>query len=382
MTLNEKLTEKKNALVELEPELKSENVSDETIAKGEELVAEIEELEKSIENAEKAATVLNSIGKEEDTTTDDTQEGKKMSSIKEFTEKAKGIDTSVKGWSVATHLETKANTDVVTAPTIADVDRYVAPMPTRVSAASLFSNATISGNAITYFLQGAIEGSVGAVAQGAKKNQISTSFEPTTLALSKIAAFIKETDEILDDASFLASEVEDTLIYKVGVAEDSYIVGAIGATSGVLSGTYDGTTVTFADGILGAIKAIKANSAYDASVVIVNPADMLSLMTAKDDNKQYIGGGYFTGAYGNGTYGMPTTIWGVTVFESSDVSQGSAIIAARPAVKIWKKGGLDVKLYEQNEDDAIYNRVTLLAEERLACAVVDLNGVYILTQES
>ena len=42
---------------------------------------------------------------------------------------------------------------------------------------------------------------------------------------------------------------------------------------------------------------------------------------------------------------------------------------------------MDVKLYEQNEDDAIYNRVTLLAEERVACAVVDLKGVYLLEAE-
>lgn len=51
------------------------------------------------------------------------------------------------------------------------------------------------------------------------------------------------------------------------------------------------------------------------------------------------------------------------------------------AVKVWAKGGMDVKLYEQNEDDAIYNRVTLLAEERVACAVVDLKGVYLLEAE-
>jgi HK97 family phage major capsid protein len=169
-------------------------------------------------------------------------------------------------------------------------------------------------------------------------------------------------------------------MHQVGKAEDAYVINAIGSTQGIGAATYDGTTKTFADGILDAIMKVKSDSAYDASVVILNPADIVTLMTAKDSNKQYYGGGYFTGAYGNGAFGLPTSIWGVQIFASSSVTQGSALVAAREAVKVWKKGGMAVKLYEQNEDDAIYNRVTLLAEERLACAVVDLKGVVLLSQ--
>ena len=369
MNLKEQLTEKKNALLELEPQLKSEDVTEEVIAQGEALASEIEELEAKIETAEKAASILEKVGTTETTT----NEGeKKMSKIDEFTELAKNMTDRKSGIA----MEFKAATDVVMAPQIADVDRSIAPQPTRTAVADYFSNATISGNAITYFLQGAYEGVPAVTAQGAKKPQNSTSFDPTTLPLSKIAAYIKETDEILDDASFLATEVQNSLIYQIGKIEDATIVGAISGTSGILSAEYDtANNETFADGILKAILDIKAASAYDASVVILNPADLYALLSAKDANKQYIGGGYFTGAYGNGAYAMPTSIWGVPVFTSSTITAGEALVAAREAVKVWKKSGIAVKLYEQNEDDAIYNRVTLVGEERLAAAVVDLNGV-------
>ena len=66
------------------------------------------------------------------------------------------------------------------------------------------------------------------------------------------------------------------------------------------------------------------------------------------------------------------------MFATSKVTQGSALVVAKEAVKVWKKGGLDVKLYDQNEDDPLYNRVTLLGELREACAVVDLAGVVLL----
>ena len=304
-----------------------------------------------------------------------------MSQIEEFTKKAAEITDKKAGTRM--HFE-KAYNSVVTAPQIADVDRSIAPVGSRISAASLFQEAQISGNAITYFLEGAFEtnGAISATAQNAKKPQVSTSFAGTTLALSKLAAWLKETDEILTDAPFLASECQNTLMHQLGKVEDNYVINAIGSTVGIGAETYDGTTVTFADGILAAIMKVKADSAYDASVVVLNPADIVTLMTAKDQNKQYYGGGYFVGAYGNGSYGVPASIWGVQIYASSAVSQGSALVAAKEAVKTWRKGGMDVAIAAENEDDFLYNRVTLRAEVRLATAVVDLKGVVLLAQDA
>lgn len=377
MKLKEMLAAKKKELADLGPMLKDANVTDETLEKANALVKEIADLETQIAKAEKAAEILKVIG-----TTDSSKssEPEKMSEMDEFVKKCAEIKDKKTGASQ--HF--KAYNTTITAPQIADVDRSIAPQPDRTAAASLFTNTQISGNAVTYFLQGAFEtnGGISPTAQGNKKPQASTSFAGTTLALSKIAAYVKETDEILADAAFLASEVQNTLIYQLGVVEDAHIINAIGSTVGIGAETYDGTNVTFADGILAAILKVKADSAYDASVVVVNPADLKTLLTAKDENGQYYGGGYFVGAYGNGGVGIPASIWGVQIFTSSAVSQGSALIAAKQAVKIYKKGGLDVKVYEQNEDDALYNKVTLLAEERLACAVVDLKGVVLLASSA
>ena len=187
MKIKEQLTEKKAALVELEPQLKSEEVTDEMIAQGEALVSEIASLEEQIAKAEKAAEVLKAIGtKSEDTNTDIT-EVKTMSTIEEFAKRCTEMVDRKSGTSI--HFEKAYNT-TVTAPQIADIDRSVAPQAGRTAAASFFTNATISGNAITYFKQGAFETQRGisSTAQGNKKPQASTSFTGTTLALSKLAA--------------------------------------------------------------------------------------------------------------------------------------------------------------------------------------------------
>lgn len=379
MTIKETLSEKKQALIDLEPKLSGENVADEDIKAGEALVKEIEELESQLVKCEKAEELLKNIGTPDTTNNTDTTEVKTMNTMEQFVKDASEMVDRKAG--VKMHM--KAATDVVTGVEIADIDKSIAPQPRRNAVADYLTTNVISGNAITYFLQGAYEGVPAVTAEGAKKPQNSTSFEGITLALSKIAAYIKETDEIVYDAPFLASEVQNSLIYQIGKVEDSTIVGAIAGTSGIGVAEYDtGDGETLADGILSAILGIKGGSAYDASVVIVNPADLFALMSAKDLNGQYIGGGYFTGAYGNGAYTMPSSIWGVPVFASSDVSSGEALVCAREAVKVWRKGGVDVRLFEQNEDDAIYNRVTLVGEERLACAVVDLKGVYTVEAKS
>jgi HK97 family phage major capsid protein len=376
MTIKEQLAEKKQALVDLEPMLKAEDVTEETVSQGEALVKEIAELEEKCAKAEKAEALLKNIGTAENENTD--MEEKEMSQLDEFTKKCAEITDKKAGARM--HFE-KSATDVVMAPQIADVDRSVAPVGKRTPAASLFTEAQISGNAITYFLEGAFEGTPAATAQGAKKPQVSTSFESKTLALSKIAAYVKETDEILADAPFLASEVQNTLMHQVGKAEDAYVIGQIQGTTGIGAETYGGsTTVTFADGILNAIMKVRNDSAYDAGVVILNPADIAALMTAKDGNDQYYGGGYFVGAYGNGAYGAPVSIWGVQIFASSKITQGTALVVAKEAVKTWRKGGMDVAIAAENEDDFLYNRVTLRAEVRLATAVVDLKGVVLLAE--
>lgn len=375
MNKTEMLNAKKAELAALAPDI--ENDVEGAFEKGAALKSEIEALEVEIKKDEEKTALLKSIGSAEPIK----QEEENMNDLELFAQKCAEMTDRKTG--VTQHI--KAATDVVTGETIADIDRQVAPQPTRRAARDLFTVAQISGNAITYFMQSAYEGTPAVTAENAKKPQNSTQFTPTTLALSKIAAYIKETDEIVTDAPFLASEVQNALLYHLGLVEDSTLIGAVAGTSGIQAGTYGSGSTSiasdFADGLLYAIKAIKGASAYDASAVIINPADMFALQTAKDSNLQYIGGGYFTGAYGNGQYTPVSAIWGIPIFESTAVSAGSALVVAKQAVKVWVKGGVDVKLYEQNEDDALYNRVTLLAEERIACAVKDLNGVYLLSAE-
>ena len=236
MNKTEMLEAKKAELAALAPDI--ENDAEGALEKGAALKTEIETLEAEIAKDREKAAVLKSIGTVEPIN----QEGKKMNDLELFAQKCAEMTDKKAG--VVQHI--KAATDVVTGETIADIDREVAPQPTRRAARGLFSVAQISGNAITYFLQDAYEGTPAVTAENAKKPQNSTGFTPKTLALSKIAAFIKETDEIINDAPFLASEVKNSLLYHLGVVEDSTLISAVAGTSGILAGTYGSGSTSIA----------------------------------------------------------------------------------------------------------------------------------------
>jgi len=375
MNLKEQLRQKKAALAALKEKIAAGDAD--AIKSGEELAEAIKSLEAAIAEAEKANDLLKMIGNEDPVAEPVAEED----GMKGLIAKAKSVDRNVKGWSVNTTFGKKAANTTITAPQIADVDRTAAPVKRGRRVADLLGSATISGNAVTYYVNGAVEGDAGVTAQGAKKSQISTSFTPVTKALKKVTAYAKETSEVLEDAPFLASTVEDIIDYKIVSKENAEVVTDIAGTSGIQSVTYTdgqhtGDAGNLADAILLAKSKIADATDYEADCVIINPQDMYTLRTAKDSNLQYIGGGYFTGAYGNGEYVAPATIWGLPVFESSAVTAGEPIVAAgKLAIKVYRKGDTTIKIFDQNEDDALYNIVTVLGEERLLVAVKEPKGV-------
>lgn len=372
MNLKEQLKAKKAELAALKSKIAAGDA--EAIKSGEEIAEAIKNIEDAIKSAEAANALLAQIGNEDPAENPTEEDG-----MKGLIAKAKSVDTNVKGWS--TNANFKAANSVITAPTVADVDATVAPVNRKHRVADLFAAATISGNAVTYYTRGAVEGDAAVTAQGAKKSQISTNFTPVTAALEKITAFAKETSEILEDAPFLASTVEDVINNKLIAKENAQVVSSVAGTSGIQSVTYTdgghtGDAANLVEAILLAKSKIAGATDYEADCVLINPADMFALMTAKDGNNQYMGGGYFTAAYGNGDYTNPARIWGLPVYESSAVTAGEPIVAAgKQAVKVYRKGDINVKIFDQNEDDALYNLVTVLGEERVKTAVIDANGV-------
>lgn len=358
MTLKEQLAEKKSALKALEESIKAGE--EEAIAQGEEIAGAIAEIEKSIEAAEKANELLAQIGKDAEPEEEEEMEEKGLKSM--------NLE-SLKGNRGAVSTYIKAATDLETTTPIITTDNKVVDVQPNFGIRDLFGSETISGNALTYYVLGATEGTIAATTgEGAIKSQIHVPYTPKTAALNKIAAYLKETDELLSDAAFLESAIRGRGLYEFKKAVENYLVTTLIGTSGVQTG---GTTIDF-DTILAAKQDIFADTGYAPDAMIINPADWATLLQSKDQNKQYLLGGPAYGSYGNGSYNSNPRIWGLNVVESAAVPAGKAVVGAfKACASVVSKAneGLRVEVSNSDQDDFIKNIVTVRIEERLVEAV-------------
>lgn len=253
-------------------------------------------------------------------------------------------------------------------PAITTYDQNVYGNRRELLIADLFAGETISNNALTFFVESStVEGGPAYTTEGSEKPMMSFG-DPTavTAALRKIASYMKESDELVHDAPWLASAIDDRGLFQHQLAVESYLVNALSNTSGI--GTGNKMTP---DGILKAKMTVWKNSGFRPDALLINPDDLYNIMIRKDNNGQYYGGGFVTGAYGNGDVVEEPKIWGLNVIPSASVTQGTCFVGAFKAGGsiVRNDEGLRVEFANQNEDDFIKNMITVRIEERLVLAV-------------
>lgn len=291
----------------------------------------------------------------------------------------------------APEYDIKANTDnhvvggwTAGAPFLTDFDRtIVQALRIRLTVADLLGQGSISGNAVSYLVEGAMEGDFATVAEAGAKPQIHF-VNPTqvTDALKKIAGFIKLTDEFLEDADFLVSEINNRLLYQLGYFEEQQLLNGAGTgttVQGLLnrSGIQTETSASFAttptdwpDAIFRAMTKIEVNSGFPADGLVIHPTDYQTFRLQKDANKQYFGGGFFQGQYGVGGVPEKPPLWGLSTVVTPAIAQGTVAVGAFKSVAtLYRKGGVRVESATQHASDFTSNLVTIRAEERVALAV-------------
>lgn len=359
-------------------------------------LAEVDDLDARIKSADESSALLKRLGSlavgdgfqpSEDAPRNDAS-AKSLGEhfVKHTGERLRQV-RGVKGASVSAP-EFKAATDVqgtgnaVYGPVLTQVDRtIVTGVRPRLVIADLLGSGALSGTAIQYFVEGAMEGAFTTVAEGAQKPQLHFA-DPHTVtdALKKIAGFIRLTDEMIEDLDFVVSEINTRLLYELGRFEEQQLLIGNGQGTNLLGllnragiQTQAATDpADNADAIFRALTQVQTGSGLDADGVAINPLDYQSLRLSRDANGQYFGGGFFQPPYGEtpGVMSVQQPVWGLRTVVTPAVAQGTAVVGAfAQAATVYRKGGVRVESTNSHEDDFTNNRVTIRAEERLALAV-------------
>lgn len=276
------------------------------------------------------------------------------------------------------------------APVLTEVDRTIVHgNRTRLTVADLLGSGTISGNAVTYFVEGAVEGAFTTVAEAGAKPQIHV-VDPTTVtdALKKIAAFIKFTDEMTEDLDYYVTEINNRLIYLLGIFEEQQLLNGSGSGTNVTgllnrSGIQSGTSASLAanaDSVFKGMTAVFTGSGLDPDGIVINPTDYQTFRLNKDGNGQYFGGGYFSGEYGVGGIVQQPPLWGLKTVVTPAIAAGTVLVGAfAQSATVYRKGGVRVESTNSHASDFTSNLVTTRVEERVALACRVPAGFYKLT---
>lgn len=248
----------------------------------------------------------------------------------------------------------------------------------RTVVADLLSSGQMAGQAITYFVEGPVEGGFANVAEGAQKPQMHFG-DPTTVTDSarKIAAWFDMSDEMVEDLPFYVSEINNRARYLLDTYEEQQLLNGDGLgnnirgllnRSGVQTeAAADNTDAP--DALFRAMTAVQTATGLTADGVIINPLDYQTLRLARDANEQYFGGGYFAGQYGNGGVPIQPPLWGLRTVVTAAIAQGTALVGAfKPAATVYRKGGVRVESTNSDLGKFTSNIITTRIEERLALA--------------
>ena len=386
--MKKKLEELKAKLAALKSRIEADDKD--AIAEGEKLRGEIETVQAEIAQAEKKAALLSVIGRKSGE--DDDTDGAPARSLGEHfvrhlkahpVGKGQRFDVAAKAYNDPLAVGTIASPQVPRA-LVTDIDRnIVQEVLPETFLRSLFGSETISGNALTYFVEGSIESNTGSgqspygfdvVDEGAAKPQVSFADPtPVTVALDKLAAIIKETDEYIDDAPVLASAINGRLLNYLRLREEAYLLAKLKAasiTADTTSWANSATASEIADLIFSKIQAVQSACGFAADAIVMHPKTWEILRLGKLTNGQYIGGGYFADGQGKQLWGVPVYCSTFAAAPVSGSAAGEIFVGAFKACgSVVSKGGTTVEATNTNTDDFEKNRMTIRAEERLALAV-------------
>lgn len=236
-----------------------------------------------------------------------------------------------------------------------------------------FMNVGTTTSNVIYYQEenGPGEGTPGMVAEGALKPQIDFDFVQKMAPVKKIAAHIRVPEEMIEDIPYLVSYITMKGINRLKLIEDSQILfgdglgnnlqGITTVASPFAAGTLIVQAPQMIDSIRAAVLQVRV-AEYAATAGMVSPESFAKMELTKDSTGNYL----LVNVLQNG---LPT-LWRLPIIESTAIPNDRFLVGDfQLGAQIVDRQGVNVRLYDQDRDNAIRNLVTIVIEERLALPI-------------
>lgn len=229
-------------------------------------------------------------------------------------------------------------------------------------------SGTTSSNLVEYTRELAFTNSAAETAEGATKPEAALTFELVSAPVKTIAHWLKLSKQVMDDAPALASYVDTRLRYGVDLRIDQQLLNGNGSGQNIgglaKAGNHTAFTPSSGDNAIDSInRAIYAVAAadYNATAIILNPADWGAIERTKTTDDAYVFGA---------PQKLAPTLWGLPVIATNTMTAGKFMVGAFDmAAQVWNRQGTVVEMSEADDTNFQKNLVTVRAEARLALAI-------------
>lgn len=199
------------------------------------------------------------------------------------------------------------------------------------------------------------------------KPQIDFDFDGVNTPVEWIAGYVKVPRAMLDDVKWLQSFLRQNMLLSLKKAENNQILNGNGASpqlKGIIpqASSYDGDYTIAVERIVDAGYGQVNEADGNANLAILHPRDAVAIALNK--------------ASGSGEYDLPPgtigyvngrlTIAGMTVVQTKEVIRGNFLVGDNNASQFITRLSPELRVFEQNEDDALKNLIMFRIEERAA----------------
>ena len=250
----------------------------------------------------------------------------------------------------------------------------------------------MTGNIFAFPQETAVDGVPAMTAEANDKPLTDNDFELKEAPARKLAHHKRISEELLNDIPALAGflqtygvqellKVEDTQLLAgnglsqnltgiaAGALSDANFAATPFATMRELSAVADTTNWDCLIAIMGLLAANK----HTANTIVMNPADWYITMASIGTDGHYLNKNLVFDNAGQARF------MGVPISLSTSVTQGTVYVGDNAAAQIAQREGISVRLYDQDQDNAIKNLVTVVIEERLAFPIYYPTAWYVDT---
>jgi len=226
-------------------------------------------------------------------------------------------------------------------------------------------------NAIEYVRESGFQNMANAVAEGGTRSKSDLSFELKNTPIRTVGHYVLASKQVLDDVPMLQSYIDGRMRYGLAYKEELDILGGDGVGQTLLGIIPQSTPFNNALRKAGDTKIDTLRRAilqcriaeFKPNAILLNPTDWADIELQKDSTGQYI--------WVNVGTGSEPRMWRVPVIDTNALAGDHFLVGAFDmGAQIFDREDANVEVSTEDGDNFKNGMVTILAQERLALAVI------------